>query len=53
MSCFIIYKTTCLVNQKIYVGQHNTSANDGYLGTGKIIKLAIRKYGRKTLKEKQ
>lgn len=46
MSTYIIYKTTCLVNQKIYVGQHNTSAEDGYLGTGTIIKSAIKKYGK-------
>jgi len=42
----IIYKTTNLANGKIYVGQHYTSANDGYLGSGKIIKLAIKKYGK-------
>lgn len=46
MSVFIIYKTTCLVNQKIYVGQHNTSADDGYLGSGFILELAIKKYGK-------
>lgn len=44
---FIIYETTNLINGKIYVGQHCTSANDGYLGSGKIIKKAIKKYGRK------
>lgn len=45
-----IYKTTNLVNNMIYVGmhlQHNTSAFDGYLGSGKWIKRAIKKYGRK------
>jgi len=46
MSIFIIYKTTNLVNGKIYVGQHNTSADDGYLGSGNLILLAIKKYGR-------
>ena len=40
----IIYKTTNLVNGKIYVGQHFTSADDGYLGSGKWIKRAIKKY---------
>lgn len=44
--CFIIYKTTNLLNGKIYVGQHYTSADDGYLGSGKILKSAINKYGK-------
>lgn len=42
----IIYKTTNQVNGKIYVGQHFTSADDGYLGSGKILKQAIKKYGK-------
>lgn len=40
----IIYKTTNLVNNKIYVGQ-DTRENSSYLGSGKIIKHAINKYG--------
>jgi group I intron endonuclease len=47
MENFIIYKTTNLINGKIYIGQHCTSANDGYLGSGKIINLAIKKYGKR------
>jgi group I intron endonuclease len=41
----IIYKTTNLINGKIYIGKdkHN---NDKYLGSGKILKQAIIKYGR-------
>lgn len=46
----IIYKTTNLINGKFYVGQHNTSANDGYLGSGKILKQAICKYGKDNFK---
>lgn len=46
MSTYIIYKTICLINQKIYIGQHNTSANDGYLGSGKLISYAIKKHGK-------
>lgn len=42
----IIYKTTNLINGKIYVGQHKTSANDGYLGSGKLITRSIKKYGK-------
>jgi group I intron endonuclease len=40
----VIYKTTNLINNKIYIGQD--SKNDPkYLGSGKIIKDAIKKYG--------
>jgi len=42
----IIYKTTNLINGKIYIGAHSTSVlNDGYLGSGKYLKRAIKKYG--------
>lgn len=46
--CFI-YKTTNLINNKIYVGKHfqyETSAFDGYLGGGVWIKRVIKKYGK-------
>ncbi len=43
---YIIYKTTNQINGKYYVGQHNTSANDGYLGSGIVLKQAIEKYGK-------
>ena len=41
----IIYKTTNLINGKIYIGQdsHNIPS---YLGSGKLIQLAILKYGK-------
>lgn len=43
---FYLYKITNLVNDKIYVGIHKTKdMNDGYMGSGKIIKRAIEKYG--------
>ena len=43
-----IYKTTNLINNKIYVGQKKASKFLGnkYLGSGKILKLAIEKYGK-------
>lgn len=41
----IIYKTTCLVNGKIYIGQ-NTTGNKNYLGSGTLVRAAIKKYGR-------
>lgn len=41
-----IYKTTNNVNGKIYIGQHkSTEFDQNYYGSGKIIKLAIEKYG--------
>lgn len=40
----IIYKTTNLVNGKIYIGQYS-GHNKKYLGSGKLLRLAIKKYG--------
>jgi hypothetical protein len=43
----IIYKTTCLVTGKWYLGKHSTKdLNDGYLGSGTAIKRSIKKHGR-------
>jgi group I intron endonuclease len=46
----IIYKTINLINGKIYVGQHLTSADDGYLGSGLLLNKAIKKYGKENFK---
>lgn len=47
----IVYKTTNLINNKIYIGVHETdNLEDGYLGTGRMITRAIKKYGRKNFK---
>ena len=40
----IIYRTTNLINQKFYVGK-DTHNNPNYYGSGKRLKLAIKKYG--------
>jgi group I intron endonuclease len=42
----IIYKTTNLINGKIYIGQDKNN-NPNYYGSGDLIKNAIRKYGKK------
>lgn len=41
-----IYKTTNKINNKIYIGQHRSQEHDpSYIGSGKLIKRAIQKYG--------
>lgn len=42
-----IYKTTNITNKKYYIGVHSTdNLNDGYLGSGVVLKDAIDKYGK-------
>lgn len=42
---YTVYKITNLINDKIYIGCHITrNLNDSYMGSGKIICQAIRKY---------
>lgn len=41
-----IYKITNCINGKTYIGQHKyKQLNDSYMGSGKILKQAIAKYG--------
>ncbi len=41
-----IYKTTCNVTGKYYVGMHSAyNLEDGYMGSGKRLRYSIRKYG--------
>ena len=48
---YLVYKTTNLVNGKIYIGQHQTyDLNDGYLGSGILLRRAIEKYGEENFK---
>jgi group I intron endonuclease len=41
----IIYKTTCLITNKIYIGQDSKNRPE-YLGSGTYISRAINKYGK-------
>ncbi len=42
-----IYKTTCLLTQKFYVGMHSTNdVADGYIGSGKILRYSLIKHGK-------
>lgn len=44
---FTIYKTTNLINGKIYIGKHQTeNVNDSYIGSGKFLLKAIKIHGR-------
>lgn len=45
------YKTTNIINEKFYYGVHSSDKdNDNYLGSGKLLLKAIKKYGRENFK---
>ena len=47
----IVYKTTNTINNKFYIGVHQTNnLEDSYLGSGIIISNAIKKYGKSSFK---
>ena len=52
MTYYCIYKITNLLNGKMYIGKHMTSdIEDGYMGSGIIIKNAIKKYGKENFRK--
>ena len=49
---YYIYRTINLINGKTYIGQHHTKniMNDKYIGSGKLLKKAVKKYGKENFK---
>lgn len=48
-----IYQTTNLLDGKIYIGKHSCKCNPcSYLGSGKILRAAIKKYGTENFEKK-
>lgn len=43
-----VYLTYCTKNGKSYIGKYEGSKKDNYLGSGKLLKRAILKYGRES-----
>lgn len=48
---YFIYKTTNLIDNKFYIGVHKTDKiEDGYLGSGRYLKNAIKSHGKENFK---
>lgn len=49
---YTIYQITNLLDGKIYIGKHQTKRlDDGYMGSGKVLRHAIKKYGVQNFKK--
>lgn len=49
---YTIYKVTNLINNKIYIGKHQTkNPHDSYYGSGYMIAAAIEKYGKENFRK--
>lgn len=52
MTFYGIYRITNLLNGKMYVGQHTTDdLDDGYMGSGVILRHALKKYGKENFRK--
>ena len=40
-----VYMTTCNINGKKYIGKYEGKDSDKYMGSGKLLRRAIKKYG--------
>ena len=48
----VVYKIINTVNSKVYIGVHQTQdINDSYMGSGVVIRKAIKKYGEQNFKK--
>ena len=52
MKKWILYETRNLINGRIYVGVHRGTNGDGYLGSGKALKHAIKLYGNRSFERR-
>lgn len=50
---FYIYKTVNKVNGKYYIGKHKGETGDSYIGSGTILRQAIKKYGKESFEKEE